>query len=335
MNIRKKLLSSDELLDEIFSYMNKIFETNEFSTTVSLLTDLGSTIVGADRASFWFWDRRNKQYWTLAALGNEKITIDEGAGIVGISISGNETVLCNEPYSHEKFNSQVDRVSGYTTKSILCIPVTNTDGDVIGAFQALNKYDENGDGGSFDEHDIKRLTMVAAFYGKTLESYLLYNEAQIDQLTGLKNRHAFYEYYRRRILPDQGNDSVYMIMTDIDHFKNVNDTYGHNTGDAILKHVSDIFHNSLMMDDEVVRWGGEEFIFILRGRTKEEAAEFAECVRSTIEGSGYEYNGDTIYITMSFGVNKYCYDRSIDENVKMIDDKLYEAKRSGRNKVIC
>ena len=91
MNIRKKLLSSDELLDEIFSYMNKIFETNEFSTTVSLLTDLGSTIVGADRASFWFWDRRNKQYWTLAALGNEKITIDEGAGIVHriLPVAGN------------------------------------------------------------------------------------------------------------------------------------------------------------------------------------------------------------------------------------------------------
>ncbi len=84
----------------------------------------------------------------------------EGNGIVGTSIKNNETIVIKNPYEDERFNPQVDMESGFVTKSILCMPITNTRGEVIGAYQAINKFDENGDAG-FGEVDEKRLAMAA------------------------------------------------------------------------------------------------------------------------------------------------------------------------------
>lgn len=330
----KEKLDAEELLEKIFYYMTRLLEVKEFSTTVDLLTDLGSTIVNADRASFWFWDKNTKQYWTLSAVGNSKITIPENTGIVGQSITGNKVVLCNAAYCEKDFNSTVDERTGYVTKSILCMPITDIENDVIGAFQVINKINENGEAGEFGEKDVKRLSIVAAFCEKSLESYLLYNEAAIDQLTGLKNRYAFYDYYNKKVVPVLNTMEVSFIMCDIDHFKNVNDTYGHNAGDIILKNVADIFKNNIDGKDEVVRWGGEEFIFILRGKKIAETLEIAEKIRREIEKTIFEVEKEKLNITMSFGVYEIDKNNSLDKNVKQVDDRLYTAKRTGRNKVV-
>lgn len=137
-----KELAAEELLERIFYYMTKLVEIKEFSETVDLLTDLGSTIVNSDRASFWFWDTSSKQYWTLSAQGNGRITIPEGTGIVGRTITENRTILCNDAYSQPYFNENVDKETGYLTRSTLCMPITDVDNEVIGAFQVINKIDE-------------------------------------------------------------------------------------------------------------------------------------------------------------------------------------------------
>lgn len=331
---KKKRLDAEELLEKIFYYMTKLLEVKEFSTTVDLLTDLGSTIVNADRASFWFWDRNTRQYWTLSAQGNGRITIPEKTGIVGKSISENRVILCNDPYNQSDFNDSVDKETGYVTKSILCMPVTDIDNEVIGAFQVINKIEEDGSAGQFNEKDVKRLSVVTAYCEKSLESYLLYNEASLDSLTGLKNRYSFYEYYNKKVMPVTCNTQISIVMCDIDHFKNVNDTYGHNVGDEILKYVSGIFRENVKKEDEVVRWGGEEFIFILKDRSVGEAREFAETIRKIIETSRFQVEKELLMITMSFGVSGINSNLTLEENIKIVDDRLYEAKRTGRNKVV-
>ena len=112
--------------------MERLFEEKELSETLHLLTDLGKTLVNSDRASFWFWDKKNHQIWTLAALDISKITIPENTGLVGASIMNNELLVINDPYNDPRFNSDVDKSSGYVTKSILTVPVTNSEGKVIG-----------------------------------------------------------------------------------------------------------------------------------------------------------------------------------------------------------
>ena len=78
--------NADELLESIFYYMNQLFEKRDFTSTIEILTNLGRTLVQSDRASFWFWDRKSHQYWTLAAVGNERIVVPENTGIVGVTM---------------------------------------------------------------------------------------------------------------------------------------------------------------------------------------------------------------------------------------------------------
>ena len=332
---QQKYLSSDELLEKIFYYMSKLFEEKELSKTLFLLTDLGKTLVNSDRASFWFWDKRKHVAWTLAALGIDTITIPENTGLVGAAMMGNEILIINNPYEDPRFNPDVDKSSGYVTKSILTMPVTNSEGKVIGAYQAVNKINTDGSEGEFTGEDVKRLSLATAFCGRSLESYVLHNEAIEDPLTGLRHRRGLHTYYERRISTNMNVDTTSIIMCDIDHFKRVNDTYGHNAGDEVLKHVANTLSSSIGIDDGAFRWGGEEFILLLSHRDMKDAAEFAEGLRKAIEADVINFEGTDIKITMSFGVSLIDPKLTTEENVEGVDAELYYAKEHGRNRVIC
>lgn len=332
--LENQTIQAENLLEKIFYYMNQLVDEKDFHKTLTILTELGKTLAASDRASFWYWDKKKKQYWTLAAWGSEKITIPEGTGIVGAAIRNKEAIIINNPYEDERFNPDVDKASGYTTKSILCMPVTNENGMVIGAFQAINKLDPTGADSVFDERDAKHLAMVAVFCGKTLESHILQQEAIIDQLTGLKNRRGFYEYYANQFAQSDPSKPTGVIICDIDFFKKVNDTYGHNAGDAVLIHIANILQSNLRPADVVVRWGGEEFVFLLADSNLDSTASFADSIRKQIEASVCKYADIEIQVTMSFGVDVLDPTKKPDENIKRADDKLYIAKQSGRNRVI-
>lgn len=326
--------NAEVMLEQIFYYMTELLEVKEFSKTVELLTELGRTIVNGDRASFWFWDKKHKQYWTLAATSCEKIIVPENTGIVGRTILEDKVILCNDPYEQPEFNYEVDNETGYFTRSILCIPVEDSEGDVIGAFQVLNKSDDDGNPAPFTDKDVKRMSLVAVFCEKTLESYLLRNEAQTDKLTGLKNRYGFYEYYNTKVVKMAKNCQFTIIMCDIDHFKKVNDTYGHNVGDIVLEKVADLISSNLSVDDMIARWGGEEFIIILHNQNAAGAKAVAERLRKMLETHEFDVSGYNFGVTMSFGVNEINTMLSVEENIRRSDEKLYEAKNTGRNKVV-
>jgi diguanylate cyclase (GGDEF)-like protein len=110
--------------------------------------------------------------------------------------------------------------------------------------------------------------LATVYSGKTLENYILQNVSKVDQLTGLKNRRAFSGIYAKAY-DDERHPCL--MMCDIDFFKKVNDTYGHNTGDAVLMHVAAILKNYVGDMGEVVRWGGEEFITCLKDCSLDEA----------------------------------------------------------------
>lgn len=330
---RKRPLQPEEMLEQIFYYMNQLVDQKEFTSTVLLLTDLGRTLVNSERASFWYWDKNKHQYWTLAASDSERISVPEGTGIVGASIETKETIVINNPYEDDRFNPQVDKDTGYVTKSILCMPVTNARGEVIGAYQAINKLGEDGES-AFDEQDVKRMALAAVFCGKTLESDMLYRESTEDPLTGLKNRRGFYTYFSDFVWPRLQTEPTSFVMCDIDFFKKVNDTYGHNAGDAVLVHVANMIKKNVGDAGEVARWGGEEFVFVLLEHTEEQAAEYADRIRQSIMDSVCEFEGQQIKITMSFGVRQLDKDQPLSANIECTDVRLYEAKETGRNRVV-
>ncbi len=338
-------INSNELLEQIFSITENLYKemccadddvSDDHSRIFKLLTDLGRTLVNADRASFWKWDKRKHELWTTAAVGTGRITIPEGTGMVGKALAMKKAIITNDPYNHPDFNSDVDKKTGYVTKSILVMPISNCKGEFIGAYQAINKLDNDG---KFDlEEDCRRLSLAAFICGITLESQTFLDDSQHDKLTELKNRMGFYNDYKNnysKILEDTENmRNVSMFICDIDFFKKVNDTYGHNAGDAVLKHVADIFSRNMRICDGVYRWGGEEFIVILPDTNLHGAAEIAERMRLLVKESVCHFEDLDIKVTMSFGCEQLSPLKSIEDNIKEADEKLYKAKESGRNIVI-
>lgn len=325
-----KNIEAQKLLEKIFHYMNLLVIEKDFHKSIILLTELGQTLVGAERTSFWYKDEKKKQYWTIAAVGEQKIEVPAGSGIVGYSIENNETVLISEPYDDFRFNPEVDRETGYKTKSILCMPVTNSAGEVIGAYQAINKLNDK----KFDEQDVRYLALAAGYSGKILETQLLKEQNQIDPLTGLKNRRGFFNLYDNSLVQIIPEERSSIIMCDIDFFKKVNDTYGHNVGDSVLVHISDLLNKAVGNSGQVFRWGGEEFVILLPEAGRDDALKLAEHYRKQVEESEFYSDNRIIKVTMSFGVFQLQADKASSENIKEVDDNLYKAKGQGRNKVI-
>jgi diguanylate cyclase (GGDEF)-like protein len=162
----------------------------------------------------------------------------------------------------------------------------------------------------------------------------LQNDALLDPLTGCLNRRALYNYLDHDIAITQrykGNLSI--IMFDIDHFKKVNDTYGHQAGDIVLKEVVKSALAAIRKSDYLARYGGEEFVLVLPNTDSYNAANLAERLRTIVESQMINVGERAINITSSFGVAtlRNGYDR--DHLIQEADEMLYNAKSSGRNKV--
>jgi diguanylate cyclase (GGDEF)-like protein len=158
--------------------------------------------------------------------------------------------------------------------------------------------------------------------------------ASTDELTGLLNRHAFtilidklLAEYRRTPQP------IAMLLADIDHFKEINDRYGHLAGDRVLSGIGSALLGTLRQSDIAVRWGGEEFLLVLSGCDHAEAQRIAENLRQKIAASSVEVNGQQIAVTISIGVTQYDGTESPDQTVTRADTALYAAKNGGRNRV--
>lgn len=307
---------------------------NDHNLIFGYLTELGKTIVGADRASFWKWDKRRHELWTTAATGVDRITIPDNTGLVGKAITNKSVVVTNDPYNDPDFNSSVDKKTGYVTKSVMVLPVADVNGEFIGAFQLINKFDDKG----FDiEEDTRKLSLPALICGLALESDTFLDDAHHDRLTKLKNRIGFYHDFSKKYmkyLEDDCDKPLSMFICDIDKFKLVNDTYGHNAGDQVLEFAAKLLMESCEEGENAYRWGGEEFIILMPDTNLEQAAAKAEKLRATIEASEFPADGIFIKKTMSFGVHEFEKGKSIEDNVSIADGRLYTAKETGRNKVV-
>jgi len=153
-----------------------------------------------------------------------------------------------------------------------------------------------------------------------------------DSLTKLYNRAHFDETINMIVKHQRKADSDFiLVLVDIDHFKTINDTYGHQVGDEVLVTIAKTLKHSLRDNDLIARWGGEEFVIMLKNITVDEAKIIIEKVRVNIQNSIIKEN---IKVTASFGLTKYIIGEDSKEIFKRSDDALYEAKKSGRNRVV-
>ncbi|HOO91176.1 MAG TPA: diguanylate cyclase [Syntrophales bacterium] len=160
--------------------------------------------------------------------------------------------------------------------------------------------------------------------------------AMTDPLTGILNRRAMMGYLGREIARNQRDNTNFVILlADMDHFKDINDTYGHDVGDRVLIETATRFKNIIRGQDTVARWGGEEFLILLPDTGLEGGLMAAEKVRGHIADEPYVTYGKNIHITLSIGVAAFRPDQPLDDCIKAADTALYKAKHCGRNRVEC
>lgn len=163
----------------------------------------------------------------------------------------------------------------------------------------------------------------------------LKDAAIIDPLTGCYNRREFENQLKRNIASAaRHKNDMSMFMFDLDHFKNINDTYGHPAGDKVLQEITRLVQKSMRSGDILARYGGEEFIAILPETDKIKAMELADRLREKISKLKITHNKSTIKITASFGVSQLNLNADMDKIVQDADNMLYRAKNNGRNTVM-
>lgn len=166
-------------------------------------------------------------------------------------------------------------------------------------------------------------------YQKRLESM-----ATTDRLTGVANRYVFETIFEQVAKNAARHDHpVSVAMLDIDHFKKVNDTHGHNAGDLALKSVIGTVKDRLRESDTICRWGGEEFLLVMPECDIQRAEKICDDIRSAVEKRTIIYGNSDIHLTISMGISELHIGEDATSLVKRIDEALYKAKRGGRNKV--
>ncbi len=255
-------------------------------------------------------------------------------------LGGNRNITVLFPFMILVVHSFFNKKTKYLTINSLVILVTY----ILYCFIKFYMYPEQLDNASYlcVANDMFAIggTIGFLYFKDTVEKYAnkykdkqikaLAKEVNADFLTGLSNR----RYAREYVLAKTDRKNDYVVICDIDHFKHVNDTYGHSCGDYVIKEIADILKKSFRTSDLVCRWGGEEFLIYINKASNEVVKERLEKLRDIIENYKFEYDEHVFNITMSFGYCRVDDTIEIENNLKSADEALYYSKNHGRNMVV-
>jgi diguanylate cyclase (GGDEF)-like protein len=227
--------------------------------------------------------------------------------------------------------------SGIKEGSYLGVPLIRKDNKVIGVLSA-HKTDPR----SFGEPDLNLFKAVAEHVAVAIDNALTYQQTKEmmlrDELTNLYNRRYFFERFDKEVYrANRYNHHISLLMVDIDHFKNFNDSFGHLRGDEALKKLAEILEGFIRKADVLARYGGEEFLILLPETDKNGAASVGEKLRSHVESLDFNDDASNLEaagLTITIGVASLPMDTdSADSLIDLADKALYYGKAQGRNQV--
>ncbi|MBI5177637.1 MAG: diguanylate cyclase [Nitrospinae bacterium] len=334
-----------------FEYRKKLNEMMEFSRSLNVLDfdALMTTIekkIGfifkSDFFSIFLWDHDKGQLKLIAD------NHDDFVDLKGLEIPLEKTPLMEEvirtchpvyvsDFHSSKYRTEERKGSSDKYRDPYALGIPLVMGDRIMGVLNLNGNSK----GFFDLPDLTYLQLGAEHLTSAISNALQYQRimemAVTDPLTGLYNRRYFYE--RMGMEWDRAmryKTKMSVMMTDVDFFKKVNDTFGHVCGDMILVQTALMLRKHLRKIDVIARYGGEEFIVLLPETPKQNAAIVADRIRQDMESSSWDWDGKQVRVTLSLGVEDTHGDgvKVMDDIIRIVDEKLYQAKESGRNKVV-
>ncbi len=169
-------LGANQILEVIFIYLAEVSSLRDYDDIIMVLANMGKALTSADRCSVWVVNEKKKTIWTKVAHGIDPIEIPMDSGLVGDAIMHGEKILIEDAYKDERFNKEIDKKTGYRTKSMMIIPMFDYQDNIIGAFQVMN---HKGERDYFDKQDMKRLMLASTYAAETIIAARL--EAEIEE----------------------------------------------------------------------------------------------------------------------------------------------------------
>jgi diguanylate cyclase (GGDEF)-like protein len=341
----KKRQKEKEDLDKTLQNLSLLYSIGKAMNYISDLKKLLQFILGqaieitaAEKGSLMLYDMETDQLniRVLAGLEDnsfqEKVNNNEiecrsfkpGEGIAGRVFLNAKPIVVNNITEDGVF---VDSHTSYV-RSIACIPMVVFN-EVIGVINVTNKRH----GKEFTDDDVEMLKAVADQAAVAINKAQLWDMAVTDSLTGLYVRRYFMVKLQEELLrAERYTNILSIVMADLDGFKNINDTYGHDTGDRVLRAIGQFLQQNIRDVDVVARYGGDEFVIMIPEAAQDAAYILSERLRKQFSELKFE---NLAPITVSLGIATYPLDGSeLEDLIKKADSAMYAAKRAGRNKVV-
>jgi len=314
--------------------------TLKLSEVLNIIADTMSRYVQCEAWSLLLMDEERQELRFEIATGEQgplvqQFRLKPGEGIAGWVAQEGQACIVEDVAADARFAPHVDSATGFSTRTVLCVPLKSK-GEVLGVIELLNKLG----GGAFDGRDLQVVSILADYAAIAIENARLYQRAEelaiTDDVTGIHNSRYFHQILERELnRARRYKRPLSLLFLDLDSFKAVNDTHGHQQGSKVLREVSWVLKSSIRSVDLIARYGGDEFIVILPDTDAATAARLGERLRATVAGTEFLVpEGLALRLTASFGVAAYPQHAQTKEDlIRVADEAMYRAKGRHPNTV--
>lgn len=335
MDELKRKIEELSIFNEIGKTLTSTLDIKEILNIIML--KIGELLKPNDWSLLLVDEERGDLYFEIA-VGEKAdkimhMRIKKAEGIAGWVAEKGETLVIPDVTRDERFSLAVDIVSGFETRSVVCVPL-KCKGRILGVIELVNKVGKT----KFSEEDLFLLTTLADYAAIALENAQFFQKVKelttIDDVTQLFNSRYMYDYLEQEIRRSQRYRlDLSIIFLDLDHFKNINDTYGHLIGSRLLQELAAVILSCLRNVDIAVRYGGDEFVVILPSTSKDDAVRVAERIKTGMADTVFLHSqGLKIKQTASFGVSSFPEDANSElDLIRLADNAMYQIKNSTRN----
>jgi len=329
---------------ELLELFQNIEEEIPFPNTVpDLKASLQDALAKANRlvpseaGSVYLYRPRRDELVIAVSYGASAVSLESKAvprnkGFAGYAFESGP-LLANDVQNDPRFYRRIDAEAQFKTKSVLCAPL-----DVgprrFGVIQLLNRVGGDGADGAYTDRDLDLLNVLAQLITQSISHA---SAAARDPLTGLYNSRSLHERLAKGLAEARTTGEEFCVLfIDLDHFKQVNDRYGHQVGSRTLIAVARLLRDNTRQHDFIARYGGDEFILVIPNCTIEEGVQIAEKIRVRIAEAEFmkDEGLDLRFLTSSIGcASSRDADHDRDALLRLADTAMYEAK-VGRNRVV-
>jgi diguanylate cyclase (GGDEF)-like protein len=340
-------MDREDLLKEMGRTVDELRVFNEIGKTLTSTLDIRevlaiimqkiSELMKPHNWSLLLLDEEKQELYFEIAVGPgadklKELRLPLGEGVAGWVAREGEPLVVPDAREDPRWNQKVDELTKFTTRSIVCVPLISR-GAVLGVIELVN-----AEPNSFLESDIRLLGSLADYAAIALENarnFLRVQELTVtDDVTALFNSRHLHEMLNAEYERSKRYELTFsIIFFDLDHFKNVNDQYGHLCGSKLLKETGDLVRSSLRTVDIPTRYGGDEFVVILPQTSKAQALHVTRRLRLALnERTFLTSEGLKVRVTASFGVSNFPEDAlTRDDVLRLADEAMYRVKETTRD----